>query len=112
MLIATGSEVEIALDAKEKLQEKGLAVRVVSAPCLELFDQQNQAYKDAILGDKNIVKIAIEAAIEQGWRRYIGSEGIFIGMSSFGASAKAQDLYKHFEITADRVVELALVAKK
>lgn len=104
IIIATGSEVTIALQAKEKLNDNGLAVRVVSMPCFELFDKQDKAYKNKILGDKNILKVAIEAGVSQGWNRYIGDDGVFIGMSSFGASGKAEDLYKHFEITADKVV--------
>ena len=105
VILATGSEVTLAMEAKEKLHEHGLAVRVVSMPCFELFEKQNQGYKNKILGGKNILKVAIEAGIEQGWRRYIGDDGIFVGMSSFGASGKAEDLYKHFNITVDFVVE-------
>lgn len=105
IIIATGSEISIAMEAKNKLHTHGLAVRVVSAPCLDIFEKQDAAYKYKILGGKNILKVAIEAGIEQGWRRYIGDDGIFVGMSSFGASAKAEDLYRHFNITADSVVE-------
>ena len=104
IILATGSEVEIALQAKEKLNEHGLAIRVVSMPCFELFEKQDQAYKNKILGTKNILKVAIEAGIMQGWNRYIGDEGVFVGMSSFGASGKAEDLFKHFDLTADKVV--------
>ncbi|HLD76818.1 MAG TPA: transketolase [Rickettsiales bacterium] len=111
IIFATGSEVEIAIEAQAKLQEKGLTTRVVSAPCLEIFDKQDQAYKNKIFGEKNIIKIAIEAGIIHGWNKYIGEDGIFVGMSSFGASAKSEDLYKHFKITADRVVELALASQ-
>lgn len=104
IILATGSEVTIAVEAKEKLHDHGLAVRVVSMPCFEIFEKQDEAYKNRILGGRNILKVAIEAGIEQGWNRYIGDEGLFIGMNSFGASGKAEDLYKHFHITADDVV--------
>ncbi len=101
VIIATGSEVGVALVTKAKLQEAGIAARVISMPCSAIFDKQDDSYKTEILGDKNILKIAIEAAVCQGWHKYIGSDGIFIGMNSFGASAKAEDLYKYFNITAD-----------
>lgn len=105
IIIGTGSEVEIAIQAKEKLKDYGLAVRVVSMPCSELFDKQDQAYKNKILGNKNILKVAVEAGIMQGWNRYIGDDGTFVGMSGFGASGKASDLYQHFEITAQKIVD-------
>ena len=76
-------------------------------PCIELFTKQSPAYKNKILGPQEILKVGIEAGIYQGWHRYLGSDGIFIGMNSFGASAPAKDLYKHFGITADAVVEAA-----
>ncbi len=101
ILLATGSEVSVAKVTKDKLHEKGLAVRVVSMPCFALFEQQDQAYKNKILGGRNILKVAIEAGISQGWHRYIGDDGLFIGMNSFGASGKGEDLYKYFNITAD-----------
>ncbi len=108
VILATGSEVMIAKATQEKLQAHKINARVVSMPCFELFEQQSTEYKTKILGEKSVLKIAIEAALEQGWRRYIGSDGIFIGMNSFGASAKAEDLYKHFGITADAAVEQIL----
>lgn len=103
IIIATGSEVSVALEAKEKLNNHGLAVRVVSMPCFELFDKQDQAYKNQILGTGNILKVAVEAGVTQGWNRYIGDDGVFIGMSSFGASGKGEELYQHFEITAEKI---------
>ena len=103
-LIATGSEVSIAIDAQKLLAAKGIAARVVSLPCWELFDAQPQAYRDEVLG-KDTLKVAIEAALSFGWERYIGSDGIFIGMHGFGASAPAKDLYKHFGITAEHIVQ-------
>ncbi|MBT3990157.1 MAG: transketolase [Rhodospirillaceae bacterium] len=101
-ILATGSEVEIAMSAREALQADGVPTAVVSMPAWNLFDAQDQSYRDAVLGSG--VRVAIEAAVQMGWDKYIGSEGGFIGMSSFGASAPASELYKHFGITADAVV--------
>ncbi len=108
VILASGSEVTLAVEAKEKLHEKGLAVRVVSFPCFELFEKQTTAYKNKILGSKNVLKVGVEAGIMQGWNRYIGDDGVFVGMSSFGASGKAEDLFKHFNITADNVAQKVL----
>ncbi|MFO0389568.1 MAG: transketolase [Alphaproteobacteria bacterium] len=102
-LIASGSEISIAIEAKKKLAEKNITARVVSLPCWELFDAQPTKYREEVLG-KNTLKVAIEAAGGFGWERYIGNDGIFIGMNGFGASAPAPDLYKHFGITAEAVV--------
>jgi transketolase len=104
VIIASGSEVAVAIEAQEKLALKNIKARVVSMPCFEMFDKQSVDYKNSVLGDSKVLKVAIEAAVEQGWNKYIGCDGIFIGMHDFGASAKAQDLYKHFKITADEVV--------
>ncbi|MDC3139973.1 transketolase [Alphaproteobacteria bacterium] len=104
-LIATGSEVELAIEASNLLKQDGIKVAVVSFPCWELFDKQNDDYKLKVLG--NSPRIAIEAACEMGWSKYIGEDGIFIGMSSFGASGPAPDLYKHFGITPEAIVEKA-----
>jgi transketolase len=101
-IIATGSEIMIALDAQKQLAAKNIAAKVVSMPCWELFDAQPESYRKEVLGSG--VKVAIEAALGFGWEKYIGTEGIFIGMKSFGASAPAPDLYKHFGITAEAVV--------
>jgi transketolase len=106
-IIATGSEIEIALAAQKQLAEKGVAAKVVSMPCWELFDQQPKSYREEVLG-KDTIKVAIEAALGFGWERYIGIDGIFIGMNGFGASAPATELYKHFGITADAVVTAVL----
>ncbi|MGN6548861.1 MAG: transketolase [Pararhizobium sp.] len=105
-IFASGSEVEIALAAQAKLEAKGHATRVVSVPCTALFEEQTDEYKAEVLGSSP-VRIAIEAAIRQGWDRFIGADGIFVGMHSFGASGPYMDLYKHFEITADAAVEAA-----
>ncbi|MBA8753706.1 transketolase [Wolbachia pipientis] len=103
-IFATGSEVEIAVEAREKLQEKGIGTRIVSMPCWRLFDEQSDEYKAAILNNDSI-KVAIEAGSEMGWHKYIGSNGIFIGMKSFGESAPYKTLYEHFNISADHVVK-------
>ncbi|WP_264338447.1 transketolase [Wolbachia endosymbiont (group A) of Cheilosia soror] len=103
-IFATGSEVEIAVEAREKLQEKGIGTRIVSMPCWKLFDEQSDEYKAVILNNDSI-KVAIEAESEMGWHKYIGSNGIFIGMKSFGESAPYKTLYEHFNISADHVVK-------
>ncbi|NVK17744.1 MAG: transketolase [Methylocystaceae bacterium] len=100
-IIATGSEVEIALAARDTLQADGIPTAVVSMPCWELFEQQSDAYKHDTLGDG--IRVAVEAGLQMGWDRYIGANGAFIGMTGFGASAPAGDLYKHFGITAEAV---------
>ena len=102
VLIATGSEVEIAMKAQAKLAEAGIGVRVVSAPCLELFEAQPAAYQNEVLGG-DLPKIAIEAAVRFGWDRWIGPTGTFIGMKGFGASGPYQALYAHFGITSEAV---------
>ncbi len=101
-LIATGSEVELALAAKAALEADGIGTAVVSMPSLELFAAQPEAYRTQVLGDG--VRVAVEAAIGFGWERWVGDKGGFVGMTSFGASAPAGELFKHFGITADAVV--------
>jgi transketolase len=110
-LYASGSEVEIAVAAQKQLAAAGVATRVVSVPSLELLLKQPAEQRRAIVGNAP-VKIAIEAAVRFGWDAVIGPEGIFIGMSTFGASAPAKDLYKHFGITAEAVVEAASAGLK
>ncbi len=106
-LFASGSEVAIAVAAKKLLAERGVAARVVSVPCFELFFAAPEAERAAVIGDAK-VKIAVEAGIRQGWDAIIGSDGIFIGMTGFGASAPAKELYRHFGITAEKVAQAAL----
>jgi len=108
---ATGSEVEIAVKARELLSAQGIGARVVSMPCWELFEEQDETYRRTVLGEAT-VKIAIEAAGPMGWERYIGPEGTFIGMRGFGASAPYKELYKHFGITAEAAVAAALARLK
>ncbi len=106
-LFATGSEVQIAVDAQKQLAERGIAARVVSVPSMELLLAQPADRRKAIIGNAP-VKIAIEAAVRFGWDAIIGADGEFIGMHGFGASAPAKDLYKHFGITAEAAVNAAL----
>jgi transketolase len=101
-IIATGSEVAIAMDARSCLAAEGIQVAVVSLPCWELFGQQDEAYRSAVLG--GAPRFGVEAACGFGWQRWLGDEGVFIGMTDFGASAPYEDLYKHFGITAEAVV--------
>ena len=105
-LFASGSEVEIAIAASELLNQAGHSTRVVSVPCFELFEAQSAEYKAATIGTSP-VKIAVEAAIEMGWRRFIGDNGGFVGMTGFGASGPYKELYEHFGITAQAIVDLA-----
>ena len=104
-LMATGSEVEIAIKAAAKLAEDKIKAAVVSMPCWELFEAQGEDYQNAILG--SAPRIGVEALVQMGWDRWIAGNGGFIGMAGFGASAPASDLYKHFNITADAVAEMA-----
>jgi transketolase len=106
-IFATGSEVEIAVEARKLLAARGISARVVSVPCFELLFAAPEATRRAIIGDAP-VKIAMEAAIRQGWDAIIGSDGLFIGMSTFGASAPYKELYGHFGITAEAVAKVAL----
>jgi len=101
-IMATGTEVSLALEAQAKLAAAGIGAAVVSLPCWELFDEQPPAYRHEVLGEG--ARVAIEAASTFGWERYVGPGGAVIGMTSFGASAPAGELYKHFGITADAVV--------
>ncbi|MEL6201734.1 MAG: transketolase [Pseudomonadota bacterium] len=105
-LFASGSEVELAMLAREQLEANGTPTRVISVPCMELFAQQDESYRKAIIGDESI-KIAIEAGIRQGWDALIGSDGTFIGMDSFGASGPYKELYAHFGITVEAIVAAA-----
>ncbi len=106
VIFASGSEVEIALDAKALLDKKGIPTRVVSVPSMELFDRQSKAYKAKVMGTEK-TRIAIEAGLRMGWDKFIGVDGKFIGMTGFGASAPAEKLYEHFGITAKAGVKAA-----
>ncbi|MBW1804344.1 MAG: transketolase, partial [Deltaproteobacteria bacterium] len=108
ILIATGSEIQIALDASQELESKGVAVRVVSMPSWELFEKQSEEYKKEVLPPETKARIAVEAGVAQGWHRYVGDRGEIISMNRFGASAPSKVLYEKFGFTAERVVEKAL----
>ena len=104
VIFASGTEVAIALDAYEELAKQDISARVVSVPCFELFYAQDEDYQRCIKGDAKL-RIGIEAGVRQGWDRLLGDNGIFIGMDSFGASAPASNLYQHFNISADAIVD-------
>jgi transketolase len=106
-LFATGSEVAIAVEARKLLRERGVSARVVSVPCFELFRALPAAERGRVIGGAE-VKVAVEAAVRQGWDEIIGSDGAFVGMTSFGASAPYKELYKHFGITPEQVAAAAL----
>jgi len=105
-LIASGSEVQIAIDALNKLQAANINSKVVSMPCQELFDKQSKEYKEKVI-EKNSTKISIEASSIFGWEKYVSSEGASLGMKSFGKSAPGKTLYKDFNLTSDSVVKMA-----
>ena len=107
VLIATGSELQLAIAAAEILCKKNISTRVVSLPCWELFEKQPASYREEVLPKSIKNRIAIEAGVKQGWERYLGEQGKFIGMDSFGASAPAIKLFEHYGITEKRIVELA-----
>ena len=105
-LIASGSEVQIAIDALNKLQAANINSKVVSMPCQELFDKQSKEYKEKVI-EKNSKKISVEASSIFGWEKYVSSEGVSLGMNSFGKSAPGKALYKDFNLTSDSVVKMA-----
>lgn len=104
IIIATGSEVSLAVEAKKELAAENIDVRVVSMPCMDLFEDQPDEYKDAVLPKNVTARVGVEALSEFGWGRYIGINGQFVGMKSFGASAPGSQLFEHFGITKDAVV--------
>ena len=106
-LIASGSEVELVMKAKDMLAADGIAAAVVSMPSWELFEAQDESYRTQVMGPDGTVRVACEAATGFGWERWLGTKGAFVGMTGFGASGKASDLYKHFGITAEAVAEAA-----
>jgi len=103
-IFASGSEVEIAVRARTILEGEGIATRVVSVPCFEQFEKQDASYKRELIGS-SLIKIAVEAGLHQGWERFVGADGLFIGMNSFGASAPIEALYEYFGITAEMIVK-------
>jgi len=107
LLLATGSEVSVALSAYQKLTEQGIAARVINMPCWELFERQSKEYRNSVIPPKVKARVAIEAGVELGWYKWLGDNGIFIGLSTFGASAPGKVCFEKFGITAERVVEAA-----
>ena len=105
-LFSTGTELSIAVAARALLEAEGIGARVVSVPCFELFEAQSTAYQAAVIGETD-VRVAVEAGVRQGWDRFIGETGAFVGMTGFGASAPAEVLYEHFGITAQAVAAAA-----
>ena len=108
ILMATGSEVHIALEAGETLAAQGVAVRVVSMPCWEVFEEQSKDYRESVLPPEIRLRVSIEAASTMGWHRYVGTDGVALGLDDFGASATAEVLYQKLGLTSERVVEQAL----
>ena len=108
-IFASGAEVAVAVASWERLRARGISARVVSTPCWELFDRQSGAYRAFVIGSSP-VRIAVEAGVRQGWDRFIGEQGLFVGMSTFGASAPAERLFEAFGITPDAVVTMAMAA--
>ena len=106
VLLATGSEVSIAVAARDILEDQGIPTQVSSLPCWEIFDEQPASWRETVLGT-DVVRVGIEAACQLGWDRYLGPDGAFIGMTGFGASAPHGDLYEHFGLTAGAVAEAA-----
>ncbi len=107
LLLASGSEVAIALQAREQLAAEGITSQVVSMPCWELFERQDRAYRDSVIPPALKARVGVEAALRFGWDRWLGEKGRFVGMSTFGVSAPWKDCYKNFGITADAVVAAA-----
>jgi transketolase len=104
ILIATGSEIGLAMSAQKELAATGIHVRVVSMPCTNLFDRQDQSYKDSVLLN-GVRRVAVEAGTADFWRKYVGLEGAVVGMETFGESAPASELFKHFGFTVENVVK-------
>ena len=105
-IFASGSEVSLAIEAKTLLEKSGIPTRVVSVPCMDLFEEQSDEYRQGVLGTAK-VRVGVEAAIRMGWDQIIGADGAFVGMKGFGASGPAGEVYKHFGITAEAVAEAA-----
>src|SRR5213075_823187 len=109
--LATGSEVEIAIEVAANLEERGIGADVVSMPCTEAFDAQPTDYREELLPDvsnREILRVSIEAGTTFGWERYTGLHGLRIGLDRFGASAPAPDLYEHFGLTAPKITAQVL----
>jgi transketolase len=107
ILIGTGSELSICVDAAQLLADDGVRTRVVSAPCLDRFAQQDDAYRDSVLPPGCRARVSVEAAATLGWERWVTEDGESVGMHGFGASAPKEDLYEHFGFTPQKVAEKA-----
>ena len=107
ILMATGSEVDLIIKTGEKLQAEGKSVRLVSFPSWDLFEAQPQSYKDQVLDPKIEKRVAVEAGSKLGWEKWVGTKGAVVGMSSYGASAPAEILFKEFGFTVDNVYQIA-----
>jgi transketolase len=107
ILIGTGSEVQLAVQARERLAAEGISARVVSVPCLEWFEQQDEAYQRSVLPPEVRARVAVEAALPLTWYRWVGDAGEIIGIDHYGASADYKTLYEKFGITTDAVVSAA-----
>ena len=105
ILIASGSEVDLAMKSKDALKAEGMKVRVVSMPCMELFEQQDEEYRESVFPREIRARVAVEAQRGLEWGRYVGLDGICICMDGFGASGPAKTLFEHFGFTAERVAE-------
>ena len=105
ILMASGSEVSLAVEAKEVLAKDGIDVRVVSMPCMDVFEQQSAEYKESVLPNAVRKRVAVEALSDFGWGRYVGLDGAYVTMTGFGASAPANTLFKKFGFTVENVVE-------
>jgi transketolase len=107
LLLATGSELSLAMTAREQLEADGVPTRVVSMPCLEWFEDQDQAYRDSVLPPSVTARVSVEAGIAQGWWKYLGNRGRAVSIEHYGASADAATLFREFGFTAEHVVAAA-----
>ncbi len=105
IIISTGSEVGLAIDAARQLNDRGFSIRVVSMPCTQLFDAQDAAYRESVLPKSITARVAVEAGVTDGWMKYVGFEGKVVGINTFGESAPAGDLFKHFGFTVENVID-------
>lgn len=112
LLMASGSELQLAVNAAEELAKKGISARIISMPCMELFEEQPESYKRALIPDTVKARVAIEAGIDMGWHKYLGTYGNFVGMSTYGASAPGATCFEKFGFTTDNVVAKAIDSLK
>lgn len=110
LLIATGSEVQLCVRAKEILKSQNIAARVISLPCAELFERQSEEYKNGVIPPDIKARVCVEAASGLGWREYAGDKGEIVAMRGFGISGSAEELYEHFDFTAEHIAESAKIS--